>query len=232
VIIRSSALSLVATGALGGACLEPLHGGRAGEREVTASDAEVIADVTEPEVMVADDTPGAVAVAAALDGLRWELPCLERVQADICATHDEMRTATDLEGEPGARYAVTVHVRGVVEEKSYTTGVWRDGLVQRDGAPIAGDWNVYALEISDPPARYFLNGGTAGAFHVVRLDARFTFEARAGATVTLVATAFDGLQIPNIDRTGEPLYVPDVAPWPAAFDGQFIQLDVVHITTP
>ena len=48
----------------------------------------------------------------------------------------------------------------------------------------------------------------------------------AGATVTLLADVVDGHEIENVDPAGTPIIVPGVPPSPAAYNGQFIQMDV------
>jgi hypothetical protein len=53
----------------------------------------------------------------------------------------------------------------------------------------------------------------------------------AGATVTLTAMPIDGHEIENVDPSGTPIVIPDIAPAPAAYAGQFVQVDVVDVVT-
>jgi hypothetical protein len=47
--------------------------------------------------------------------------------------------------------------------------------------------------------------------------------------VSLIAMAIDGHQITNVDAGGNPIVVPGIAPAPAAYHGQFIEMDVVSV---
>jgi hypothetical protein len=47
--------------------------------------------------------------------------------------------------------------------------------------------------------------------------------------LTLQADSLDALQIRNIDENGAPIVVPDVPPAPDAYDGQFVQMDVLSV---
>lgn len=209
-----------------GACTDPLHGSIRKGATVDTLRAEDAADVAPP-----DDSAEAEAIVAALDGLRWELPCLVYVAPNICTTAAVMRRDTTLSGDPDRLYAVTLRFRGVVEDKSYYGANLQSGRFQLGGQPNVDDWNTYALRISDPPSVAYLNRGTSGYFHVGPIDFTTTLSMRGGATLTLEALAYDDQQIPNLDVFGLPVLVPDVAPYPAAFDGQFIQMDVVSITS-
>ena len=53
----------------------------------------------------------------------------------------------------------------------------------------------------------------------------------AGDEVSLAQADADGLMIVNIDDGDPPtpIVVPDIAPYPAAFDGQFLQIDVESV---
>lgn len=175
------------------------------------------------------DTGAVEVVAGALSGLRWELPCGAYVQADICEAESRVVTRAEVEGQPGARYRVTARIRGVVEEASYLGGQAGPGLLQIGGYPAPSDWNTYELNITDPPAHFFLNRGVSGNFYCTVADYELTFIAAAGATVTLTSSAHDDQQIPNLGRDGLPLRVAGVPPYPEAFDGQFLQMDVIRI---
>jgi hypothetical protein len=179
-------------------------------------------------------------VAAALDGLRWELPCFSLDPGFpqlICLTHATQRTFTTLRGVPGRSYDVRVRVRGVIETRAYRNGLAVAPFVVKDGEsaarPIEADpWNIYRLDVSDPPATYFLNAGQSGEYVCHPVDATFTFRASAGAVVTLFASSVDSnrSQIRNVDDAGVPLVISGVPPAPAAFDGQFLQVDVLAVT--
>ncbi|HEY0253423.1 MAG TPA: hypothetical protein VGC41_17940, partial [Kofleriaceae bacterium] len=63
----------------------------------------------------------------------------------------------------------------------------------------------------------------------VALDYQHVVPIDGGATVTLTADPQDGAEVQNIDTSGTPIVVPDIAPAPAAYDGQFVQMDVISI---
>jgi hypothetical protein len=169
--------------------------------------------------------------AAALDGLRWQLPCADNENhgngyCDSPAT--DAKSAT-LSGNPGARYDITLRFRGVVEEKTYLYGT-ADGHWQAGGVPNEDLYNVYKLEIAAPAQTYYLNAGQTGLGYCVPIDYTKTVQANAGALVSLTADSIDSSQVDNHSDPGYPLVVPEIAPAPDAYNGQFIQMDVVSVT--
>ncbi len=166
--------------------------------------------------------------AASLQGLRWSIPAISSGGADVDNVVDPPDVSATMGGTPGTTYAVTLRFRGVAEAKTYvggtTTGFWNVG-----GTPLAEGYNVYQLDISDPPGTYYLNAGTSGITYTYLLDYMQTVNIKAGATVVLKAVASDNLQIKNRDNLGNPIVVPGIPPSPAPFNGQFIQMDVVAI---
>jgi hypothetical protein len=171
---------------------------------------------------------GAGGIAAALDGLRWELPCNALASETVCDTDNSLSLQTALSGTPGQLYAVHLRIRGVLEEKTYTGGN-PVGSFLRNGTPAVDDWNTYALTVSDPAQTLFLNPGISGNYYCVGVDDTVTIAMRGGATVRLWAEVYDAQQITNVDITGQPIRVPGVAPYPEAFDGQFAQVDVIGV---
>lgn len=191
---------------------------------VTASDALLILrravgqDVTM-------DCP--VCIAGNLDGLRWEIPCTNS-GTPVCTSNNEFSETATMLGDPGSSYDVTLRFRGVIEQKTYSGGV-KDGYFLTGGTPAADGYNIYRLEISDPPSVYYLNAGTSNIQRVWELDVTKTIPIAAGATVTLSADAEDGFIIANTDGSGQPIIPAGVPPAPNAFPGQFIQMDVVSV---
>jgi len=179
-----------------------------------------------------------VEIAASLNGLRWELPCLA---ADpnfpdfVCFTGPDVTQSTTMLGAPGRLYDVRVRVRGVVETRGYTEGTTVAPLLKRgaEANPSTGDaWNIYRLTVSDPPERWYLNAAASGEYVCHPVDATFTVRVRAQATVTLFASSVDDRrsQIRNRDDAGTRLVAAGVPPAPLPFDGQFLQLDVLGVT--
>lgn len=176
-----------------------------------------------------DDT--ARDVAAALHGLRWEMPCKPGHQGPFCAAAVEKPVVTaTLAGDRGRQYDVTLRFRGVVEWEPYAGGTseapWYVG-----GKPDNSINNIYQLGISEPAQVFYLNAPRANdnLGRVWSIDYQKTIRVRGGATVTLSADAQDGNLVSNIDDQGKPLVIPEVPPSPAPFDGQFIQMDVVSV---
>lgn len=186
---------------------------------------------------------GCVDVAGSLSGLRWELPCLSSLNAQVCVTKTTQTQVATLSGVTGVFYDVTLHFRGIVEQKTYTGGGAPDGGLADGGTnagfylvgatPAVDDWNVYKLEVSEPAYTAFLNNGTSGHYYVDALDYTVTVRMKAGASVTLTANPSDNgpYEIKNMDIVdGGAIVVPGIAPAPAAFDGQFVQMDVTSVT--
>lgn len=167
-------------------------------------------------------------VTPSLAMLRVEAGC-NATLADTCSTDDAYQEAPML-GEPAARYVVTLRIRGVVELKSYDGGE-PDGLWHPNGEPGDVDlWNEVTLSISEtagvPAQTIRLNSGASGSSTLVAVDMTHDVLIETGATVGLRLEAVDGLQIRNHDN----LVIDDIPPAPDAFDGQFVQIDVLAIT--
>lgn len=168
-------------------------------------------------------------VAASLDGLRWELPCTRPTgDPTVCETLPSASTSATMGGAPGAVYDVTLRFRGVVEISTYiggsSNGYWQIG----GSPPAASTINVYGLDVSSPGQTYYVNQGVSHRV-VVALDYTETVPIAAGATVTLRADSRDSYELRNIGASGQPIVVPGVPPAPMAFDGQFVQMDVISV---
>ena len=136
-----------------------------------------------------------------------------------------------MQGTAGVTYDVVLRFRGVVEERTYTGGTQAGHWYTGGDAPDRSDpFNIYPLQVSSPAQTYCLNAGTSGIHTCDGLDYTETIEVAAGATVTLTADSVDGGQIIDIDASGNAIVVPGIAPAPNAYDGQFVQMDVVSVT--
>lgn len=225
-MIRLALLSvaLVGTSAIG------CSGGKATTSKDAAPDegkdavSEALADVVAEAP--ADVSP-AMAVAG-LNGLRWELPCSNNFNG-YCDTPAEKVTTAVVTGNPGAVYEVQLRFRGVIEEKTYADGVTM-GHWQVGGTPAADLYNVYKLEVDQPPQVFYVNAGSSSNGYCVAVDFMASIKAATGATVTLSADSVDGVQVENSSEMAMPLVVPGIPPAPAAYDGQFVQMDVVAVT--
>lgn len=184
------------------------------------------------------------AVKASLSGLRWEIPCKDAPPGTGCAADNPTPKTVTLAGAAGTTYDVTLRFRGVVEAQTYTA-IAASPTATGTNAPFFAPnatWtdnghNAYRLTISKPSFTGFLNhqpsaSPSALPAHSFATDYTVTIPVEAGADVTLFATAADGAQYKNIDAetNGNPIVVPDIPPAPNAYDGQFVQMDVVSIT--
>lgn len=140
----------------------------------------------------------------------------------------EVTDQSTLVGEPGGVYDVTVRVRGVVEMSAYMGGMF-DGPIYVGGS-VDSYWLPYGLTVSDPPQTYWLNPQGDGDLFTHGIDYTYTLPVVDGGELMLMAGPDnDGCSLFNHDPMGEPIVIPDVPPAPAAFDGQFIQIDIESI---
>lgn len=184
------------------------------------------------------------ALKASLDGLRWEIPCKDNPGGTGCSADNPAPKTVTLAGAAGTTYDVTLRFRGVVESQLYTdvaSTPIATGTNASFFAPSA-TWtdnghNAYSLTISQPNFVAFLNhqsvtDASALPAHCFAIDYSVTVPIEAGAQVTLFATAADGAEYRNLDAEtdGKPIVIADVPPAPNAYDGQFVQMDVVAIS--
>jgi hypothetical protein len=163
--------------------------------------------------------------------LRAELPCTGPGGDPIsCQTNTIDNDLGDFWGEVGSSYDVTIRVRGVVEQKAYTGSTEVDGLWANGGTPDGSTFNIYKLQISSPAQTYYLNYGESFIGRSFALDIQKTVIVDEGAIVELVADAGgDVYQILNRDDGEDPIVIPGIPPAPDAFDGQFIQIDILSV---
>jgi hypothetical protein len=174
--------------------------------------------------------------AADLSGLRLEVPCGDHFNGGTECHWDRALLQTEdprwklkreivrhFGGRTGATYAVTLHVRGVVEPKNFSGGDVQLEHFQTGGEPVKNDYNFYSLTVSDPAAVYTFNRNAEKVGHYTfPIDYRVTIPVRAGATVTMGAYDSNDVAIANHQQH----VVAGIPPAPAAFDGQFFELDV------
>ena len=167
-------------------------------------------------------------IAVVLGGLRWDLPCATAHAGDGCGASAKVMTSHSLGGSPETTYDVTLRFRGVVEYVTVTGGQL-DGVFCTGGTPELVGYNTYSMKVSAPSQTYYLNAGHSGPRRCFPVDYTETVPMRGGAVVTLVGDPVDTAQILNIDGDGGTSVVPGVAPYPAAYDGQFLQMDVISV---
>ena len=178
-------------------------------------------------------------VATALDGYRFEFPCRDPMpenpkpgtdgisarMTDDPKTNDKFTDVKTFGGEKGKRYKVTLRVRGVVEPMMYKDGQQVGERFYIGGTPNNATYNIYQLSVSSPAQHFFFNRDDKVGHRIFTIDYTATIEVEGGATLTLHGDGQNGHMITNFLK----LVVPDVAPAPKPFNGQFIQLNVVDV---
>lgn len=183
---------------------------------------------------VEDAKPG-----AAIHGYRFEFPCKDAmpenpkegadgasglVKGDPKLT-DNFTAEKDFGGEKGKRYAVTLRFRGVVEPMMYKNGKQVGDYFYIGGEKNNGTYNVYQIKVSSPESHYFLNRQDKVGHQIFTIDYTQTIEIDGGAKITFHGDGQNGRLITNFKK----LVVPDVAPAPKPYNGQFVQVDVVEV---
>jgi hypothetical protein len=169
---------------------------------------------------------------AALDGLAVVLPCITALSNGWGCSIDaapDVQTRT-VDGDPATTYAVTLRVRGVIEQNGFDNGAPL-GAAYEGGNETNASWAVFRIDVSDPPEHYFLNPGAAGTQHCFVLDYAVELPVAGGAEVVLTADGGDTAQTLNIDASGTPLSVPG-AIVKQPYDGQWVQIDVEAVAAP
>jgi hypothetical protein len=224
----------------------------AAAREAPGPDRLATADAPLAPDRAAAGDAGATGPAAVIDGTRWEVPCGTLTSnSETCTNYPAGKTSCPAGGNynldrtvtfGGARgtfYDVAVRIRGVVEPKPYRGGM-SDGMhFYVGGQPVTtgedGVYNTYSITVSSPAQSYYLNydEGKGVGHYVFTIDHMKTIRIEGGATVKFLGLDTNCSTIRNCVKTGPnctPYIVPDVPPAPKAFDGQYIQLDVVSVT--
>lgn len=185
------------------------------------------------------DDKGKENPAAVLDGYRFEFPVVgempenpKKGAAGLSAlvkgdpnTTDNFKAVKKFGGQAGKRYKVTLRFRGVVEPMMYKGGEKDGDYFYIGGEPNNRTYNIYKIGISSPESHYFLNRQDKVGHQIFTIDYKKTIEIDGGATVTLSGDGQNGKLITNFKK----LVVPDVAPAPKPYHGQFVQIDVVGV---
>ncbi len=171
------------------------------------------------------------AIAVSLDGTRWELPCVTAHVGDGCTSGPKVSRSLQLGGDPRVTYDVQLRFRGVVEWVTVDGGVGT-GAFRVGGQAEQTGYNIYSLEVEQPPSLSFLNAGGSGPRRTFPLDETHTLPMRGGTQVTIIGDPVDGAEIINRDGDGGVNVIAGIPPAPLSFDGQFLQVDVVSVTQP
>ena len=127
-----------------------------------------------------------------------------------------------VEGVAGRLYQLDLRVRGLNVLTTYSGGT-AFGLQNIGGAHSHPTSNPWWLEVSDPYQKIFLNRADATEDRQP-IDYLMSVTAKAGATLTLAFNTTDT----GLDAWTSAQYAPGVAPYPAEFDGHFMELAVVN----
>ena len=190
--------------------------------------------VVVPSLAVEGDSP-----AASIHGYRYEFPCAAPMPenpkegADCNSglvngdpkTTDNFTAKKTFGGEKGKRYKVTLRFRGVVEPMMYKNGKQVGEYFYIGGEKNNATYNVYQLSVSSPESHYFLNRQDKVGHQIFTIDYTQTIEIDGGATITFHGDGQNGRLISNFKK----LVIPELAPAPVPFNGQFIQVDVVDV---
>jgi hypothetical protein len=199
----------------------------------------LVAGLTGSLLLAADREPDPKKPGGAIHGFRYEFPCKEPmpenprqgmdcvsglVKGDPKST-DNFKVEKPFGGEKGKRYRMTLRFRGVVEPMMYKGGKMDGDYFYIGGEPNNATYNIYKLSVSSPPSHYFLNRQDRVGHQIFKIDYTRTIEIDGGATITFLGDGQNGRLISNFAR----LVVPDLAPAPKPFNGQFVQVDVVEV---
>ncbi len=177
--------------------------------------------------------------AAELDGVRWEFPCkgempekpTEGANCDSAIatgdpkTTDNFTTKKIFGGEQGKKYKVTLRFRGVVEPMKYKGGTKEGEYFYIGGEPDDATYNIYQLTVASPQSHYYLNRQDKTGHKIFTIDYTSTIEIDGGSELTIYGNGQNGKMISNFLK----LVVPDVAPAPKPYNGQFIQVNVIDV---
>jgi hypothetical protein len=180
------------------------------------------------------DKPG-----SAIDGYRFEFPIKEpmpenpkegSVGTSAIVTGDPLKTDNftakkNFGGEKGKRYQVTLRFRGVVEPMMYKDGKQVGDYFYIGGEKNNGTYNIYRIDVSSPKSHYYLNRQDKVGHQIFSIDYTQTIEIDGGAEITFTGDGQNGKMIANFKK----LVIPDVAPAPKPYNGQFVQVNVVEV---
>jgi hypothetical protein len=187
-------------------------------------------------------------LAGEMNGYRWELPCADPAARDTCAWDpallegaiDDPMYALHREdaivfgGDPRVQYAVEIRIRGLSEPKDFSGGEVQAEHFQIGGTPGTNDYNIYSITVGEPAQVYTVNRNEMGTGHYTFImDYTVTIPVQGGTMVTMAMMDPNDQAIANPGGSSgskDPFVVPEIAPFPDPFFGQFIQMDVVSVT--
>jgi hypothetical protein len=176
-------------------------------------------------------------IAADIDGFRLEAPCKDADHfgldhTDNCDTTPEVDRQSyqrHLGGDPNVVYDVRVRARGLSEPNIYVNGKLTPPRYYVGGHSSTPDYSAYSITVVDPAQVYFFNYNASIGHFVFVVDVDVVIPMRGGTLVTFdvngPGAAPNGHGVSNRER----VVVPEVAPAPLPFNGQFMQFDVISV---
>jgi hypothetical protein len=176
---------------------------------------------------------------SSLDGYRFQFPCKGTmpekpkkgagcqsalVKGDPFKT-DNFKKVVNFGGKAGKTYEVTLRFRGVVEPMMYKNGKMDGDYFYIGGEPNNRTYNIYKIDIASPKSHYFLNRQDRVGHRIFTIDYTQTIEIEGGSEITLSGDGQNGKLISNFAQH----VVPEIAPAPKPYHGQFVQIDVVKV---
>lgn len=168
-------------------------------------------------------------IVAAIGQLRAELARISDAGEgqENCPTSD-VATIT-LPGDGTKSYAVELKIQGAAEFNTYPGATFEQGRVATGGVSDGRD--TWRLQIDDIALDVHINGlepvGPPPSLDIAQWNYIYAVTIKNNATITLSAGSL-GTQLANVDRLPEPqIPPPGVAPYPAAFNGQFMQVSAL-----
>lgn len=123
-------------------------------------------------------------------GLKWEM--FMDGGANVTSILPSASQTYNFSTGDGLTHTIPMAAVGNVELRSYPGSTPVAGPVVKGGSPGAiSGYNVYKLEISNPPAVYYFNNGTS-AQSLTAVNETFDIQVTDGATLTYTASPEDG----------------------------------------
>ncbi|HUS29080.1 MAG TPA: hypothetical protein VMZ53_11235 [Kofleriaceae bacterium] len=165
-----------------------------------------------------------------LTGANWLLPCVTNgmpYQTACTCSGGIVTQAKSVGGMAGERWHVTVRIRGVMEQMTYSGGTPTGSTGWYTGGTYGGGNNYYGFTVSAPASTYFLNNGPAAQTNSWPFDYQVTFDVYAGADVTFYAAGQDGVMWEGVTAGDQPISVAGVTDPAQPYNGQWARMDVI-----
>jgi hypothetical protein len=134
-------------------------------------------------------------------------------------------------GDPSVIYDVKFRVRGLTEPNIYVEGALTPPRFYVGGHSSHPDYAAYSITVGDPAQMYFFNDNDTVGHFVFQVDLEVVIPMRGGTQVTFDVNGPGSVPNGHGVSNRESVVVPDIAPAPMAFNGQFMQFDVLSVTS-